>query len=126
MIDDEGKAELSEIMTALFVVAALGELRLGVGGGDVGVEIGGVVGESLNLKRFAAHDFADQILFDQGEGFDGQGVHLIPEVLAGEGGSGEVHEVGEVGGFGPIGEGAFAAGCAGAGEDGGDDGFADC
>ena len=120
-----GEAVLWEIRTVSFVVAALGELRLGVGGGDVGVEVGGVVGKSLNLERFAAHDLADQILFDEGEGFDGQGMHLIPEVLAGESGSGEAHEVGEVSGLGPLREGAFAARCAGAGEDGGEDGFAD-
>ena len=51
-------------------------------------------------------------------------MHLIPEVLAGEGG-GKVHEVGKVSGLDPLREGAFAARCAGAGEDGADDGFAD-
>jgi len=51
----------------------------------VSVEIGGVVGKSLNLERF-----------------DGQGLHLIPDVPDREGGSGEVHEVGKVSGLGPI------------------------
>ena len=91
----------------------------------MGVEIGGVVGQRLNLERFAAHHFAHQILFDDGEGLGGQDLHLIPEVLAGEGGGGEVHEVGEESGVGPLGEGAFAARGAGPGEAGGDDGFAD-
>jgi len=61
------------------------ETRVEIGGGDVSVEIGGVVGKSLNLERF-----------------DGQGLHLIPDVPDREGGSGEVHEVGKVSGLGPI------------------------
>ena len=91
----------------------------------MGVEIGGVVGEGLNGQLLAFDNGAYKILLDDGEGLDGQGVHLIPEVLAGEGGRRKAHQFGEIGGLCPVDKGASAARGAGAGQDGGQEGFAD-
>ena len=39
------ETDLPQVVSALFVVPALGQLVAGVGAGDIGVEVGGVVGQ---------------------------------------------------------------------------------
>src|ERR1035437_89470 len=51
------------------------------------------------------------------------GVHLIPEMLAGQLEGCEVHQIGQMGGLGPIGKSALAARGAGARDNGGDQGL---
>jgi hypothetical protein len=48
LIDDESQAELAQIVPALLIVAALGQLSSGIGGGNVRVEISGVIGQRLH------------------------------------------------------------------------------
>ena len=44
-IQHVAEADLAQVMPALFIVAALGQMVLCVGTGDVGVEVGGVVAQ---------------------------------------------------------------------------------
>jgi hypothetical protein len=64
LIDNQSQTHLPEIVPALFVVTPLRQFRPLVGAGDVGVEIGCVVGQSLELQLFDTHHLPYQSLFD--------------------------------------------------------------
>jgi len=54
LIDDESQAELAQIVPALLIVAALGQLSSGIGGGKVRVETGGVIGQRSCSRSMTA------------------------------------------------------------------------
>ena len=88
---------------------SLRQVRPLIRAGNVGIEVSCVVGQSLELQLLDANDFPHQSLFDLGQFLRRHNVHLIPEVLAGEIGGGELHQFRQIRCAGPIGKGSFAA-----------------
>ena len=84
-----------------------------VGGGDEGEEVGGVEEQHVEGDLEALNDIGDQLAFKDLDEFDGELVHLVPEVLTGQPFRVDVSELSEGGGLGPGGEGALAGGTAG-------------
>src|ERR1019366_7863050 len=77
-------------------MSPLRQFRPLIRAGDVGAKVGGVVGQSLKLQLLDTDHFPDQSLLDLRQVVCWQDVHLIPEVLAGEIGGGELHELRQI------------------------------
>lgn len=100
-------------------MSSLRQFRPLIRAGNVGIEVGCVVGQSPELQLLDANNFPDQSLFDLRQFLQWHNVHLIPEVPAGEICGGELHQFRQICCAGPIGKGSFAARGAGACDHGG-------
>ena len=90
-------------------MSPLRQLRPLIRAGDVSEKVGGVVGQSLKLQLLDTDNFPDHRLLDLRQFVCWHDVHLIPEVLAGEIGGGELHRLGQIRCAGPIGKPSFTA-----------------
>ena len=110
----ERDTHLSQVVALLLVVPACRECGAGVGGGEKGEEVGGVVEDGVQREREVGEHTPDEGSLDRGQGRDGDAVHLIPEVLAREPRDIDAREVAQRGGRRPPGEAAFTRRVAGA------------
>src|ERR1035438_8540465 len=115
---------LAQIVPPLLVLSALGQFRAQVGAGNVRIKVGRIVRQRLQVELFDADHFLHQFLLDVGQLLHRHGVHLIPEMLAGQSGGCEVHQIGQMSRPGPIGKGALAARSAATRDHGGHQGLA--
>jgi hypothetical protein len=76
---------LAQISALLLGMASAWQLRPIVDGIDVGEEVGRVEKEGVQGHAQGGQGGPDQLRFDPGQGFLSEGVHLVPEDLAGEG-----------------------------------------
>ncbi len=88
------------------------------------VEVGTVVGDGARRDPFDGQQASHDALLDGLDGRRRQAVHLIPEVLAGQGLSGHAPPLGQAGLGRPLGDGALGAGVDQAGDGGGHQGLA--
>ena len=119
LIDHQSQTHLPEIVPALLVVSPLRQFRPQIRSGDVRIEVGCVVGQSPELQLFDTNDFPNQCLLDLRQFVQRHDVQLIPEVLAGEIGGGELHQIGKIGCASPNGKRSFATRGAGSRDHGG-------
>ena len=75
------EAEQTQVAAFLLGSASLGQLRLGIGGGDVGEEVGGVVKERVQVETQLPDHGAGQLALDGSENIQRDTVHLVPEEL---------------------------------------------
>jgi len=109
LVHHQSQPQLPQIVAPLFVMPTLRQFRFRVGAGDVGIEVGGVVGQGARVQLFDADELAHNGLLDVAQQRRRQGVHLVPEMLTVQSRGRKVHQLGQAGGLGPSGESAFAA-----------------
>src|ERR1039458_4002940 len=96
-------------MAPLFVMPTLRQLRSRVRAGNMGIEVGGVVGQGSWLELFDADDLAHNCLLNGAQQGHRQGVHLVPEMLTVQILGRKAHQLGQGGRLGPSRKSAFAA-----------------
>ena len=106
---DQGEPELAQVMAPLFTVAPLREHAPAIGRREVREEIGRVVGEDLRRDVLGGEDALDQPLLDGRDRLEGDDVHLVPEMLAGQRVGGHAQPARQGGGRRPLGDGPLAA-----------------
>ena len=119
LIDNQTQTHLAKIVPTLFIMPPLWQFRPKIRAGDMGVEVGCVIGQSPKLQLLDTNHFPHQGAFDLRQFVQWYSIHLIPEVLAGEIGSGEFHQLRQIGSAGPIGKRPLTARSAGPRDHGG-------
>jgi hypothetical protein len=102
--------QLAQIMPALLAGPSLCQLAARVAAVQVGKEVGRLIGDRAEPNRLGGEDLDQQPLFDLLDGRQGHAVHLIPEVLAGQGVGRDAEPLGERGLGGPGGDRPLAGG----------------
>src|SRR5580700_8926859 len=72
-IQHVAQTDLPQIMAALLVVSALGQLIARVGAGDIGVEVGGVVGQQTTTHQLFLFPYSQQTQLGLLQGIVGRG-----------------------------------------------------
>lgn len=111
-IAEQRHANLTQVMPFLLVMASPWELAMGVLSGDEGEKVGGIVEKGIERDLIALDGFLHNVFFDEGKGLDGNLIHLVPEMLTGEGLQIHTRKRFQGGGFCPLGEGHFTCGVA--------------
>jgi hypothetical protein len=111
-------------MVPLLVVPALGQLGPLIRAGDVRVEVGGVIRQRFDLQLLGLHHLAHHLRFDASQQLFRQGIHLLPEMFAGQVAGREAHQPRQVSLRGPAGKCALAPRCASPSDDPGQQRFA--
>ena len=72
-IEHVAQTDLPQIMAALLVVSALGQLIARVGAGDIGVEVGGVVSQQTTTHQLFLFPYSQQTQLGLLQGIVGRG-----------------------------------------------------
>ena len=106
--DQQGDADKAQIAAVFFAFAPLRQLAGWVEGIDKGKEIGGVVGQAMQVEVEFAQQVGHEVGLDAGDGVLIGALHMVPKALAGEEFHGDGAEADERGARIPVGEGALA------------------
>jgi len=64
LIDHQGQAHLPQIVAALLIMSALRQFGTQIGAGNVGIKVGCIVSQSLQVQLLHGNHIAHQLLFD--------------------------------------------------------------
>src|SRR6266478_3359109 len=119
-IEHVAQTDLPQIMAALLVVSALGQLIARVGAGDIGVEVGGVVGQQTTTHQLFLFPYSQQTQLGLLQGIVGRGERFwafrqdlfkgVPESLRSKAFGGKRSELRQDRGSIPRGNSSFGAG----------------
>lgn len=74
------KADLAQVIAFLFVMATLGDGAVGTGI-DVGVKIGGVIDQAVEVEFELDDESVQEVVFDGPQRVWGEAMHMVPEGL---------------------------------------------